>query len=198
MAHNNRMIWYASYGSNMLAERFRCYISGGRPEGAQRTYKGCTNRIFPEKIKPVRIPAELYFARRSKTWHGGGICFLKPEIDENQTTLGRMYLIAPDQFCELVKQESRYEGDLHLDLEQAIEQGSMLLPINSWYAKILFLGYEEGQPVFTFTCTGFLEKELNPPHPAYLNMIRSGLKETYGMGELEITEYLEGKKGFSL
>ena len=28
-----RLIWYASYGSNLSAERFAYYLAGGRPAG---------------------------------------------------------------------------------------------------------------------------------------------------------------------
>lgn len=32
------LVWYAAYGSNLAAARFRCYVVGGRPAGAARTY----------------------------------------------------------------------------------------------------------------------------------------------------------------
>ena len=31
-------VWYASYGSNLARDRFLCYLEGGRPKGATRTY----------------------------------------------------------------------------------------------------------------------------------------------------------------
>lgn len=196
MSNSNQRVWYASYGSNMLKERFLCYISGGRPEGSRRTYKGCKNTAHPERSKPIEIKAELYFARNSKTWHGGGICFLNTDEDSDATTLGRMYLITPDQFEELVKQESRYEGELRIDFEKAIAQGSLIIEIKSWYGKLVFLGYDEGHPVFTFTNENYLEKEFNPPHESYLNIVRRGLQETYGLSSDEISEYLQTKKGY--
>lgn len=195
MENKMEKVWYASYGSNMLEARFLCYISGGRPEGAQRTYKGCTDKAVPKKNKPVSIKGELYFARSSKTWHNGGICFLNPKR-EREETLGRMYLISPQQFTELVKQESRYEGALNIDFQRAIKEGSLIIEIKSWYGRLLFLGFDEGHPIFTFTNEDFLEAEFNPPHESYLNMIKRGLKETYSLSEKEIQRYLKSKPGF--
>ena len=197
MPEKFKKIWYASYGSNMLKERFLCYIRGGTPEGAQRTYKGCTNKILPEKNKPVEIDAELYFARSSKTWHGGGIAFINPGNGIEQKALGRMYLIEPEQFVELVKQESRYEGELHMDFEKAAIEGHLIINIKSWYGRLLFLGFDEGYPIFTFTNEAYLEKELNMPHESYLNMIKRGLRETYGFSKEEIGSYLRNKKGYT-
>lgn len=198
MSREISKVWYASYGSNMLEERFLCYIEGGTPKGALRTYSGCSNKALPTENKPVEIPAEMYFARSSKTWHQGGICFLNPDPKKRTKTLGRMYLIDPDQFTDVVKQESRYEGELIIDFEKAIKDGFLIVPIRSWYGRLLFLGFEEGHPVFTFTNEAFLEAEFNPPHDSYLNMIRSGLMETYGTSEEEAQKYLESKRGYRI
>lgn len=196
MTKKFKKIWYASYGSNMLENRFMCYIRGGRPEGALRTYTGCSNKAQPEKNKPVEIPAELYFARNSKTWHGGGIAFINPDGDKGNKTLGRMYLIEPDQFTDLVKQESRYEGELTINFEKAVREGQLIIDIRSWYGKLVFLGFDDNHPVFTFTNEAFLQKEFNMPHQTYLNMISRGLQETYDLSKLQIKNYFQSKKGF--
>jgi hypothetical protein len=183
-------VWYASYGSNLLEKRFSCYIAGGTPEGAQREYEGCTDRTLPQESKPIIINAELYFARQSKTWHGGGVAFIKPTESPDVKTLGRMYLITAEQFSEVVKQEIRLKEDLILDLEELEEKGSLLLNEESWYNKLLFLGREDGYPIFTFTNKDYLKDEINPPHETYFKTISAGLKETYGMTDVEIEGYL--------
>jgi hypothetical protein len=99
-------IWYASYGSNISAERFMCYIRGGKPEGATRTYEGCNDKTPPVDQKPINIPHQLYFAKEAKVWNGGGVCFINPERDEQVNTLGNMYLITRAQFLEVVQQEN--------------------------------------------------------------------------------------------
>ena len=183
-------VWYASYGSNLLEKRFSCYIAGGTPEGAQREYEGCTDKTLPEESKPIIINAELYFARKSKTWHGGGVAFINSEFNSKVKTFGRMYLITAQQFAEVVKQEIRLEEDLVLDLEELAEKGSLLLNERSWYNKLLFLRREAGYPIFTFTNKDYLKDEINPPHETYFNTISAGLKETYGMTDVEIEGYL--------
>lgn len=40
-------VWYASYGSNLSSRRFSCYLCGGRPPGAIRTYPGAHDRTAP-------------------------------------------------------------------------------------------------------------------------------------------------------
>lgn len=188
-------IWYASYGSNLLEKRFSCYIAGGTPPGAQREYLGCTDRTLPEASKPISINHDLYFARKSKTWHGGGVAFIKPTSDPDVKTLGRMYLITAEQFTEVVKQEIRLEGDLIIDLAELIAKGSLVLDKRSWYNKLLFLGTEDGYRIFTFTNKDYLKDELNSPDKHYLKMIALGLRETYGMTDREIGEYLGSKSG---
>ena len=49
MAH----VWYVSYGSNMSAARFACYVEGGRPPGGTRTNPGCRDRTPPVRDVPV-------------------------------------------------------------------------------------------------------------------------------------------------
>lgn len=186
-------VWYACYGSNLLQERFEYYIGGGRPAGSQRIYEGCTNRTPPQESKPFQIKAELYFARRSKTWSGGGAAFIEP--DEDSLTLGKIYRITRGQFNELVKQEIRFKGDLKPDLAIAIKDGHLITQPETWYGKILYLGEEDGLPVFSFTNVNYLETEINEPNVHYLRMIILGLKETYRLSKNEILEYLFSKKG---
>jgi hypothetical protein len=189
------LVWYACYGSNLLRSRFLCYIGGGTPIGSERTYLGCTNTTLPEADKKIAINRELYFAKKSKTWSGGGVGFIKPEFDENITTLGRMYLITRGQFIELVKQEIRLVGDLKIDFEKILQAGSWVIRDKVWYGRLISLGKEDGYPIFTFTNEYFLGNDINPPIGYYLKIMIEGLKETYGMTEFEIQEYLKTKLG---
>jgi hypothetical protein len=195
MKQNFTKLWYASYGSNLLDERFSCYISGGTPRGAHRTYTGCTDTSAPMASKEIEINAELYFAKVSKTWSGGGAAFIKPELNRYVTTLGRMHLITVEQFIELVKQEIKYEGDLHIDFDKAINVGVLDLLKESWYSKLMYLGTDEEYPIFTFTNMAFLADEINQPNEHYLKIIIEGLKETYDLSPMEIEQYLGSKKG---
>lgn len=195
MKNDKSTVWYACYGSNLLQERFSCYISGGRPANAKRTYPGCTDKTLPKDSKAITINGELYFAKSSKTWSGGGAGFINSSFDDTIKTLGRMYAISRQQFIDLVQQEIKWEGDFHIDLDQVILNRSLEMKNNSWYGKIIYLGKEEGHPIFTFTNEDYLQEEINAPHQYYLKIIIEGLKETYQMTNEEIETYLETKQG---
>jgi len=195
MKNDNEYIWYASYGSNISKDRFLCYIKGGKPNGSQKEYKGCTNKSLPIENEEIYIKSELYFAKKSGTWNGGGVGFIKVNFDENSETLGRMYLITKEQFVEVVKQETNFNGELNIDFEKAIQNGNLIFRENSWYGNLVYLGNQNDKPIFTFTNAKNLNNEINPPDKNYLKTIANGLKETYKIDENEIEDYLKSKSG---
>ena len=189
-------IWYASYGSNLLEERFLCYILGGQPKGAKSINPGCSDKSLPLKSKKVLINSELYFAKESKTWSKGGVAFIKTQFDKSQRTYGRMYLISEEQFVEVVKQEIDIQEKLVIDFKSIAERGSMVVKENSWYGNIIFLGMDGEFPVFTFTFQVNAQK-INKPGPEYLKTIINGLKEAYDFKDDDISDYLSGKNGIA-
>ena len=94
----SNLVWYLSYGSNILAERFHCYISGGQPQGSQKIYEGCRDTSRPRRDKPTTINYELYFSKNSPVWDNGGVAFIKDELNRNTTSFARVYLITKQQF----------------------------------------------------------------------------------------------------
>ncbi len=183
-------VWYASYGSNLYRKRFMCYIEGGTPEGSTKHHKGCTNRTPPADDRRIIIPHKLYFARNSPSWEGEGVAFIRAERNENVKTLGRMYLINKEQFEQVVRQECGMEPDndfVKVDFDDAIMH-SWSLTHRGWYQRIVYLGEEEGKPIFTFTEMDI--SKANPPGERYRNIIRKGLKESYRLAEEEIEAYL--------
>lgn len=201
MSSKTKHVWYASYGSNLLESRFLCYILGGLPEGAQKTNPGCTDKTLPLDSKAITINSELYFAKRAKRWDAGGVGFIDPELTENVQTYGRMYLITKEQFVEVVQQENQITEALPIDFQKAQDEGSLIVREDSWYGKLLFIGDQEGHPIFTFTNENMLNDEINPPSEGYLLTLINGLKETYGLSESELKAYFEKKvgiKGFEI
>lgn len=164
---NNKYIWYASYGSNLLKERFMHYVKGGVCRFNGSDYDGCTDKSEPLDSRPCLIKYDLYFGNKSSKWGFGGVAFLNPIRNEKAATLGRMYLITEEQFKEVHKQEGL-----------------------GWYDKVVDLGMEEGIPIKTFTHSTLFPK--NKPSDEYVNVIKKGLSETYpAMSDREITAYLE-------
>jgi hypothetical protein len=189
-------VWYASYGSNISTERFMCYIQGGKPEGATRTYKGCTDKTSPIDQKPIKIPHELYFAKQAEVWNGGGVCFINPAKNEEVETLGNMYLISRQQFMEVVQQENATDESIIIDFEKVQKEKSLVIR-NGWYGNLLFLGMENKSSIFTFTNEYYLSNEINSPNQHYLKTIIKGLVETYQLNPSELKAYFYSKKGIA-
>ncbi len=195
MQKSKEYIWYASYGSNISTERFMCYIQGGKPEGATRTYQGCVDQSPPIEQNPIKIPHELYFAKSAGVWNGGGVCFINPEKNENADTLGNMYLITRQQFMQVVQQENYTNESVEIDFDKAQNEKSLIVRENSWYGNLLYLGVKDNAPIFTFTNKNFLSKEINSPNPHYLKTIINGLIATHQLSQSELETYFLTKKG---
>ena len=76
-ASENPSVWYASFGSNILSERFACYLEGGRIEGMVRDMPGSRDPSPPTEWRRWDdLPHRLFFAHSSPTWDGGGVAFV--------------------------------------------------------------------------------------------------------------------------
>jgi hypothetical protein len=194
MNKDQDLIWYASYGSNILEARFLCYIKGGKPIGAEKEYRGCHDKSLPKANDIIHINYELYFAEKSKTWDNGGVGFIKTEYNQNCITLGRMYLIQREQFIDIVKQETNNTNNLTIDFKKTIIEGSIIIKEKSWYGNLIYLGEKNNFPIFTFT-NKETTKTFNEPSKPYLKTIIKGIKETYNHTNNEIAEYFITKSG---
>jgi hypothetical protein len=176
-------VWYVAYASNMNYERFACYLAGGRPHGAQRTYLGCRDSSPPRRDLAVRLGGGLTFAGKSTVW-GGGFAFYSP--DEAGQLAARAYLITFGQFSDVVAQEVRRPVGSPLPPEGGTGR--------SWsvgshvYETVLHVGDRAGLPMLTITSL----QRLTPtaPSAAYLATMMAGLAETYDWGPAGQVEYL--------
>ncbi|MEZ5092996.1 histone deacetylase [Nocardioides sp.] len=184
---HDELVWYAAYGSNLLAGRFTCYLEGGRPPGAARTYVGCRDTRPWRASRPVAIPGQLCFGGLSPTW-GGGLAFLThPAAGEAR---GRGYLVTAGQLADLARQEARVGPEHRLTLTPAGGRWHDVVPA---YESVLGLGELDGHPAFTLTTAGSLAAA--PPAPAYVRTILAGLVETYGGTPAEHADYLLAAPG---
>ena len=162
------LVWYASYGSNMLEERFLHYLQGRVCRFNNKRYEACNNSDPPLDSLPISIPHPMYFGNTSNSWGNGGVCF----IDSSRIgdTLGRLYLITKEQLEHIHTQEGRN---------------------SHWYDEQIELGNRNGIPIVTLTNHGV--RSLNSPINKYLEVVRLGLQETYPeKTSWEIEEYLIG------
>jgi hypothetical protein len=158
-------VWYASYGSNMLYERFMYYIKGGYYEFNNKTYPGCKDKTLPKADKPVIIPYIMYFGNQSASWGNGGVSFL--DLNTPGKSLGRMYLVTREQFDDIHDQEGKHKN---------------------WYNEICELGEFGGYNIMTFNNKS--NSEVCMPSEKYLDVVKSGVRETYSeMSNFEIMGY---------
>jgi hypothetical protein len=195
--YTSKLVWYASYGSNLKRERFFCYIKGGTPQGSTRSkpYVGCRDKTDPIDSRSISLKFELYFAGQSPTWGNSGIAFIRDlENTEQIPALGRMYLITDEQFNDVVMQENSKSGAssrLVPDFQQLVSQKQMPLGNNLWYGKLLNVGSEGGYPILTFTTNRSDLKQPTAPSEQYIKVIASGIKETYPhMSDDDVAAYL--------
>jgi tetratricopeptide (TPR) repeat protein len=188
------LVWYAIYGSNLCSRRFMGYLEGGQTDDASGYHPGCRDKTPPKDDQPVKIPYPLYFARESPGWDGGGIAFIGLKKEEKEATLGRMYLITEQQFIDIVSQKN--DGvNISIDFQKAKQQGSMVFH-DSWHGNIVYLGDQNGFPIYTLTSDKNIALEMPvAPSPQYLQYIISGLKEVYPVSDEDIVKYLITKPG---
>ena len=173
------LVWYASYGSNMCAERFGCYLAGGTPTGSTRDHEGCRDATSATEDRAVVLPGTVFFSGTSRAWTGGH-AYLDPTDRDSAAgpALGRAWLVTADQFDDVVAQENSHPvGSLALDAA-SMAPGETRLVSGSRYPVAWCLDTMDDVPVVTFTCAETIDQRvLNPPSLPYLRTLAIGLVE---------------------
>lgn len=165
-AKHEEEVWYACYGSNLSAERFRCYVQGGMAPNGKR-YFGCTDTAIWKDSYWAEYCGRLYFGNESPSWGYNGVAFYDPAGHER--VLFRLYRITRDQLDDIARQEG---NSAH------------------WYGHRLLLGVgKDNLPVYTLTSSALRPKKA--PSPQYLDVIRKALREEAGQKERDIERYLD-------
>jgi hypothetical protein len=185
-------VWYLSYGSGMDLDRLRCYLVGGRPEGAAREYPGCRDPSPPVRSAGIEVPGVLYFATESPVWTGGR-AFYDPSGDG--VLRGRAHLIRDSQFSDIVAQEMYREPGADLDLGPVLADGRYELGPGR-YETLVCPGSLDGVPVLSFTAPwAYREVAVNRPAPAYLRRLAAGLLAAGPWDRREVARYLAQAPG---
>jgi hypothetical protein len=167
----------------MSAARFGCYISGGRPPGARRTYLGCRDQSPPRRDVGIHLAGGLTFAGESKVW-GGGMAFYHPDLDGELAA--RAYLLTFGQLSDVVAQEARRPVGSDLALDSGVDRQ---WPVRSVvYETLLNVGDRDGVSMFTITSLQNLEP--TTPSAPYLQTMLDGLGEAFGWTADERADYL--------
>jgi hypothetical protein len=190
-------VWYVSYGSNMSADRLACYIEGGRPPGGSRANPGARDRTLPTRSVPVDLPGRLYFAGDSPQW-GGGVAFYDHEAtsDAAAGTAARGYLVTAGQLADIAAQEMYrvpQEGDPLEEIVLGDLAGGRHEVGPGRYETLVEVGRHQDLPMLTVTSPhGHEHVEHTQPSDPYLDTLRTGLRESRGWGEQQVTSYFEG------
>lgn len=183
-------IWYVSYGSNMSRDRLACYIEGGRPPGAARTYAGARDGTVPRADVATELPGRLYFAGESPVW-GGGVAFYDHGVPG--PTPARAYRITAEQFADVAAQEMHRIPTPGDPLEEVIIDGLETGRHEAGpghYETLIEVGRLEGLPMLTFTAPHGLDAVPHTaPAPAYLAMLADGLRWSQGWDDARIQAY---------
>lgn len=181
-------VWYAAYGSNLSPERLGCYISGGRPAGARRTYPGCRDTTPPSEYRPIQLPGAVLFGADSPVW-GGGVAFYDPAA--TGPSLATAYHLTADQFADVWSQERHRPVGTALALTEVLS-ASEWAGGAGWYDRIVLAGEIDGEPLLTFTFPADAHPRLKPPSPAYAATIERGLVATHGLSASAAVAYVAG------
>ena len=192
------MVWYAGYGSNLCAERFRCYIAGGIPPGLTRPSRGARDTRLPREDRALDIDHRLYFAGFARPW-GGAPCFIDTVESPGTPTHACAYLITWEQFEDVVAQENgRPTAPIDLDRGDLTEKGSTRLGPGRYENLLCFGRHDDGFPVVTITSARTMsEARLGAPSPAYLTVLIAGLRQSHSMSDDAIVAYLAAAPGCS-
>jgi hypothetical protein len=193
VSRSQRLVWYASYGSNLCADRFACYIQGGRPPGATHTHAGARDGRPPRDTLALEIPYRLYFTGTATSW-GGSPAFIDTERTDAYPSLVRAYLITWTQFEDVVAQENcRDSSPLGVS---TLTAGAFELIGPRRYENLLCIGERDGVPIVTFTAPWTL-REITPGAPSldYLTTLVTGLREAHELDDDDVVSYLGAAPG---
>ncbi|MFC4564881.1 histone deacetylase [Nocardiopsis mangrovi] len=186
------LVWYASYGANMSADRFACYVSGGVPPGGARANPGCRDRTPPRDRRALWLEGGVHFAFASPMW-GGGLALYDPGLPG--AAPARAYLVTAGQFADIAAQEMYQAPRADHDLAEVVRTGRLVLGPGR-YETLLYCGGLDGHPVLTFTAS---ERSTDVPAAApsagYLGTIGRGLRAAHGWSARRTGAYLAGRPG---
>lgn len=188
------LVWYAGYGSNVSATRFRFYLQGGTAPGSRRAVPGARDATPPRQTTVATLPHPLFFAGSFQSWDGGGAAFVNP--DRSGGAHSRAYLITEQQFIDVLRQENA-GADLDVDVAGLVSAGDTLVSPSTPYGRVLTGRWIDARPCVTFTCPDPTAMQPNAPSSAYLATIAGGLFAGGGLARDEIVTYLASAPGIA-
>ncbi len=187
----DQLIWYVAYGSNLLRDRFLSYLTGGAGPGRSGAHDGARDTTPPRADRTLTIGRQLIFTGKSIRWNGGGVCAVVPtgSTDGAARCLGRGWLITAGQLADVWRQENGGRDPGTISWGELPERGRIDLD-DGRYRRLDWLGFIDGVPSVTITCTEEMLVETNPPNADYVAMMMQGLRESWGLDSAQAVDYL--------
>ena len=149
-------VWYASYGSNLLRERFEVYLLGGTVAGL-----------------------ELLTALEASYWGGGGVAFWDPD-GVGAGVLVRAWRVRLEQFLEVVHLENGGRTRQSAPWPAEVLSRGEARAGDGWYGRLVCPGVVAGEPVLTFTHPDPAALVPTVPSAAYRDVVHRGVVEAFG------------------
>lgn len=175
------MLWYVSYGSNLLAERFHTYLTGSDATSPFGAHPPAPSTALPTEDRWLRLDHALYFSGVSERWTGSA-AFVSHEAGSGES-IAHAYLIRHDQFTHLTAVENAVET-VETISPDSIDVGAFTVlniddrgdTTKGKYDALLRLPDIDGTPAVTVTSS--VVRERGGPADRYLDTIRRGLESS--------------------
>lgn len=172
-------VWYVSYGSNLLRDRFDRYLLGGRLPGLDVEYPGGPATAPATADRPVVLPGSLRLAGEAPAWGGGGVCFWD-RTPGGSGVLARAWRVTLAQFREVVHLENGGELRRQAPWSDAVLRDGEGSVGEAWYGRLVRCGRLDDEPALTFTAPRGALPPSCSPSPRYRTVVADGLLETFG------------------
>ncbi|QII05496.1 hypothetical protein BH93_09005 [Rhodococcoides fascians A25f] len=186
-------LWYVSYGSNLLQERFHTYLTGSDEHSEFGAHPPAPAASLPTEQRWLWIDHALYFAGVSRRWTGAS-AFVSTKVDPANRSVAHGYLIERTQFAHLAAVENVVAAiDVGATETLAVGQWSQLEvdregeSFRGKYDALLRLPDIDGIPAFTLTSS--IVREPGAPSSRYRSTIRRGLLSA--ALDVDVDAYLE-------
>ena len=187
-------VWYAAFGSNLLAERFAVYLTGGPIplSTTGRVQRGARNPALPTGDQPFSIERSLLFSGAVAQWGGGATASVDADHNPITPTLARAYRITLEQFEDVFAQENGLDAPISIDVP-ALLAGPLDLTDRK-YGRVELVGEIGVDPVVTLA-TPSRPAQLAPADSSYLTVMGRGLMESWNLTPRAAADYLASRPG---